>query len=134
MEIREEDKYKTAFNTPFGKFEFNRTPFGLTNAPKYFNAIITKILYKFTNVIVFIDDILIYDHTANDHLQSIKNVISVLQQHNIILNIQKSEIFTNKIKYLGFEIYSDRYTPDLDRLKDFTQWRRHILADNFKDY
>ena len=55
LEIDENDRHKTAFTCPFGKFQFNRVPFGLKNAPKFFNAIIARILYDFENVIVFID-------------------------------------------------------------------------------
>ena len=47
ISIKKEDRFKTAFITPFGKFQFNRVPFGLTNASKYFNSLISKILNKF---------------------------------------------------------------------------------------
>ena len=89
LEIAEQDKWKTAFSTPFGKFEFNRIPFGLTNAQKFFNAVITRILQSVPNAIVFIDDILVYDKDESSHLRSIKKVLSLLQESNVILNLEK---------------------------------------------
>ena len=57
LEIAEEDRHKTAFTTPFGKFQFNRAPFGLMNTPKFFNAMISEFLYNMDNVTVFIGNI-----------------------------------------------------------------------------
>jgi hypothetical protein len=70
IEINEEDKHKTAFICELGLFEFNQMPFGLTNAPSTFqramNNIFKKELYKF--VLVYLDDIIIYSKTFDDHL------------------------------------------------------------------
>ena len=123
LEIEENHKHKTAFTCPFGKFQFNRVPFGLKNAPKFFNAIIARILYDFENVIVFIDDILIFDKDLQSHLNSLEKIIILLAEHNVVINHDKSEIMVNKIHYLGYEISSDSYKPDLSRLKDFSTWQ-----------
>lgn len=123
VEIKESDKQKTAFTCPFGKYEFNRLPFGLKNAPKFFNNEISKILRRFNNVIVFIDDILVYDGTLDEHIYSLRQIFRKLSEYNIIVNFEKSEFLTDNIKYLGFIIDHESYRTDLSRLKNFTKWK-----------
>ncbi|KRH92505.1 transposable element [Pseudoloma neurophilia] len=76
IEISDTDRHKTAFTTPFGKFEYNRVPFGLRNAPKFFNAVISQILMDNPNVIVFIDDILIFSHSEQEHTSKSPRITS----------------------------------------------------------
>jgi len=123
LSIAKEDRYKTAFATPFGKFEFNRMPFGLTNAPKVFNNIIYKTLSVLKNIIVFVDDILIYNNNYDDHLRQIKRVLELLSNENIIINFEKSTFLCRSIDYLGFKIDSESYKPDLERLEKLKQWK-----------
>ena len=78
IEINEADKHKTAFIYELGLFEFNRMPFGLKNAPSTFQCAMNKIfkneLYKF--VLVFLDNIIIYSKTFNDHLIHLRKVLN----------------------------------------------------------
>jgi hypothetical protein len=104
IEINEADKHKTAFICEPGLFEFNRMPFGLTNAPSTFqramNSIFKDELYKF--VLVYLDDIIIYSKTFNDHLIHLRKVFELLQSAGLRLNRTKCEFFKNKIDYLGY--------------------------------
>jgi hypothetical protein len=71
VEIAEEDRSKTAFATNQGKFEFNRVPFGLLNAPKFFHNVITETLRGIKNVMVFVDDIILFSKIKDEHLKLI---------------------------------------------------------------
>jgi hypothetical protein len=98
----EDDKHKTAFICELGWFEFNRMPFGLTNAPSTFqramNNIFKNELYKF--VLVYLDDIIIYSKTFDDHVKHLRKVFELLLSVGLRLNRTKCEFFKNKIDYL----------------------------------
>ena len=65
---------KTAFNLPFGKYEYIKVPFGLAQAPAYFQELMTRILKDFDFTIAYLDDIIIFSRTAEEHLSHIRKV------------------------------------------------------------
>ena len=69
---------KTAFNSPFGKYEYIKVPFGLAQTPVYFQEIMTGILKDFNFAIAYLDDIVIFSRTAEEHLSHIKKVFEKL--------------------------------------------------------
>lgn len=85
MRVRKEDVPKIAFRTRYGHFEFLVMPFGLTNAPATFmdliNSVFRQYLYKF--VIVFIDDILVYSTSEEEHFEHLRIVLSMLREHRL---------------------------------------------------
>ena len=75
------DKYsipKTAFNSPFEKYEYVKVPFGLAQAPAYFQELMAGILKDFDFAIAFLDDITIFSRTAEEHLSHIRKVLEKL--------------------------------------------------------
>lgn len=89
--VKPEDRYKTAFRTHHGHYEWLVLPFGLTNAPATFqclmNQVFQDVLRKF--VLVFFDDILVYSPTWNEHLQHLEAVLSTLQQQALFVKLSK---------------------------------------------
>jgi hypothetical protein len=83
MRIKPSDTHKTAFKTPMGLYEFKVLPLGLTNAPAAFmaqmNHIFKDVIGKF--VLVYLDDILIYSKSVEEHLQHVKHVLDLLRKH-----------------------------------------------------
>ena len=68
IQISENDRYKTAFTTPFGHYEWNVMPFGLKNAPSEFQNIMNDIFNSFNHfTIVYIDDVLVYSSFIDEH-------------------------------------------------------------------
>ena len=65
---------KTAFNSPFGKYEYVKLPFGSAQAPAYFQELMTSILKDFNFTIAYLDDIIIFSKTVEEHLSHIKQV------------------------------------------------------------
>ena len=70
---------KTTFNSPFGKYEYVKVPFGLVQAPAYFQELMTGILKDLNFAIAYLDDIIIFSRTAEEHLSHIKQVLEKLQ-------------------------------------------------------
>ena len=97
------DKYsipKTTFNSPFGKYEYVKVPFGLAQAPAYFQELMTGILKDFDFAIAYLDDIIIFSTTAEEHLSHIKQVFEKLQTAKLS-KFSKCHFFMKEIQYLG---------------------------------
>jgi hypothetical protein len=93
MKIREQDIPKVAFTTRYGLYEFVVVSFGLTNAPAYFMNLMNKVfmeeLYRFA--VVFIDDILIYSETTEEHEEHLRIMLERLRQQKLYANFSKCE-------------------------------------------
>ena len=92
---------KTVFNSPFGKYEYVKVPFGLAQAPAYFQELITDILKDFDFAIVYLDDIIIFSTTVEEHLSHIKQVFEKLCTAKLSMKFSKYHFFTKEIQYLG---------------------------------
>ncbi|KAF9761847.1 Transposon Ty3-G Gag-Pol polyprotein [Nosema granulosis] len=112
IEIAEKDRYKTAFVLPFGHYEFKRMPFGLCNAPREFQKIMTNKLKEFNFVKIFLDDILIFSKTAEEHENHIEKVLKKLHEEGISVNYEKSSFMNKEVKYLGKIIDERGIRPD----------------------
>jgi hypothetical protein len=85
LKVRESDIPKTAFTTPYGLFEYTIMSFGLTNAPAYFMNLMNKVFMKFLDkfVVVFIDDILVYSKTEEEHAEHLRLILGTLLEHQL---------------------------------------------------
>ena len=106
--IRSKDVPKTAFRTRFGLFEFLVMPFGLTNAPATFMTLMDSVLKPYLGkfVVVFLDDILIYSCTKEEHIDHLRKIFELLRVNKLYAKESKCEFFATKIHYLG-HIISD---------------------------
>lgn len=117
--LRKKDKYKTAFVTHHGHWQWCCLPFGLKSAPAIFQRILANILRngklsRFT--INYIDDILIYSETYEEHLLHIQETLKVLQDYNLKLNTNKCSFAKKEVKYLGHSISNNTVKPLNDNL------------------
>ena len=89
--LKQSDKYKTAFFSSDGSFEYNRVPFGMKNAPSQFQMIMNEVLSKFITkgVLIYIDDIIIYARSIAEHNRILTQVLEKLREHNFKLNTKK---------------------------------------------
>ena len=92
---------KTAFNSPFGKFEYVKVPFGLAQAPAYFQELMTGILKDFPFAIAYLDNIIIFSKTPQEHLSHIHMVFEKLKSANLSMKKSKCSFFSKEIQYLG---------------------------------
>jgi hypothetical protein len=105
---------KTAFITPFGLFEYLRLCFGLTNAPACFMRIMNKVLSEQIgkHAFVYLDDIMVYSRTFEDHIEHLELVFESLRQANLRLNPKKCSFFGAEVTFLGFVFTQDGLEPD----------------------
>src|ERR1051325_7732051 len=122
--MAEKDKEKTAFVTLYGTYEYNVMPFGLNTAPSTFQGLMNKILWKYIghSVWVYLDDVVIYSRTFEEHLIHLKQVFEQLESASLLLNIEKCRFFAQKIHFLGHIISAEGIQPDeskIDKVKNF---------------
>jgi hypothetical protein len=126
MRIAKEEKWKIAFRTRFGLYEWNVMPFGLSNASsafqRYINWVLRNILDDF--VTAYADDILIYSSgNFEDHRQKVQNILQKLINAGLQANIQKSEFEIYEIKYLGYIINSEKgIFIDPEKIRAIKNW------------
>ncbi|GJZ61818.1 putative reverse transcriptase domain-containing protein [Tanacetum coccineum] len=103
LRVQEEDIPKIAFRTRYGHFEFTVKPFGLINAPVIFmdlmNCVCKPYLDKF--VIVFIDDILIYSMSEEEHEVHLKTILDLLEKEKLYAKFSKCEFWLKEVQFLG---------------------------------
>ena len=92
---------KTAFNLPFGKYEYIKVPFRLAQAPAYFQELMTGILKDFPFAIAYLDDIIIFSKTPQEHLSHICLVFEKIKAANLSMKKSKCNFFSKEIQYLG---------------------------------
>ena len=92
---------KTAFKSPFGKYEYVKVPFGLAQAPAYFQELMTGVLKDLPFAMAYLDDIIIYSSTPEEHLQHIKTVFEKLCHAKLSIKLSKCHFFSKEIQYLG---------------------------------
>jgi hypothetical protein len=107
--IKEGDEWKTAFKTEYGLFEYLIMPFGLSNTPATFQALMNEIFRDLLDiyVIIYLDNILIFSKTENEHPKHVKEVLRRLQANNLYCNAKKCMFHVTEIDYLGL-IVSDK--------------------------
>ena len=104
--LDEESKPITAFNAGSSKLQFRVLPFGLSSSPSVFQALMSRCLGEILGKIAFcfIDDIIIYSQTVDDHFEHLRNVFTKLREANLHIKLEKCEFFKSKVNYLGHVI------------------------------
>ena len=119
IRMRERDKLKTAFVTPKGLYHFNRMPFGVTNGPATFQRAMDTMLHGMPRNMchAFIDDIIIYSKTFDEHLFDLALVFEAIVAANLKAKAAKCEFFKEEVKYLGFIVSSRGIEPCQDKVQ-----------------
>ena len=102
IEVDEGSQQKTAFITPFGKFEFLRMPFGLRNAPSIFQRVMEVVLRGcYFCCAPYIDDIVVFSQSGEEHLGHLREVLDALRRNGLTVKLGKCEFGRRKLEYLG---------------------------------
>ena len=109
--VAADDVSKTAVITPFGLFEFLRTPFGLKNAAQTFQRLMDTVCNGLDFVFVYLDDILVSSTSAEQHMLYLREVFHRLSTHGLVINVSKCQFGATTIDYLGHQITSQGFIP-----------------------
>ncbi|UYV84812.1 K02A2.6-like, partial [Cordylochernes scorpioides] len=108
-------------STPFGRYRFLRLPFGISSAPEIFQKIMHKIFCDIPNVVCYIDDLLIWGNSivcvCEDHNSTLKKVLDLARESRLKLTLNKLQMATGVVKYLGHTISQEGILPDQDKVR-----------------
>ncbi|MGB2685899.1 MAG: pol polyprotein, partial [Olleya sp.] len=124
IRIKEGEEWKTAFRTRYGLFEYTVMPFGLTNAPASMQRLMNNTLHEYLDVfvIVYLDDILIYSKSEQEHVKHVKMVFEKLSQRNLLLKPEKCEFHRKEVEFLGYLVGIDGIRMDEAKVAAVLQW------------
>lgn len=115
--VRETDKDKTAFITPFGIYRFNRMPFGLRNAPATFQRLIDRFRISLNvKILGYLDDLILFSASFEQHLEDLQQVFNRFREYNLTDNSKKCRFCCESIKYLGHYITPEGLKMDPERI------------------
>ncbi|WVZ84108.1 hypothetical protein U9M48_031170 [Paspalum notatum var. saurae] len=125
MRIRDSDIPKTAFVTRYGHHEFTVVSFGLTNAPAYFMNMMNMIFMKELDqcVVVFIDDILIFSKTGEEHERHLRIVLEKLRENRLYGKFGKCDFWLEKVAFLGHVLTSRECTVTREKVEAVSNWK-----------
>ncbi|GJY89703.1 putative reverse transcriptase domain-containing protein [Tanacetum coccineum] len=125
LRVHEDDIPKTAFRTRYGHFEFTVMPFGLTNAPAVFMDLMNRVCRPYLDkfVIVFIDDILIYSKTQEEHVEHLRLVLGLLKNEKLYAKFSKCEFWLREVQFLGHVINRNGIHVDPSKIKVVKNWK-----------
>ena len=109
ISIRQQDRPKTAFSTPFGLFQFRKMPFGLTNGPASYSRLVQLALKDLptTLAIPYLDDVIVHSADARRHLEDVRQVLEAHRKAGLKLQPEKCSLFQNSVEYLGHLVSKD---------------------------
>ena len=117
MELSPEARAKSAFVTPLDKFKFTRCPFGLSQAPAYFQRLINKVIKGLPFAFGYLDDVLIHSPDIETHLQHIKILFQRLREADLKLKDSKCNYFKTNVQYLGHLVSGKGIKPLPEKLE-----------------
>ncbi|KAK3749114.1 hypothetical protein QZH41_019410 [Actinostola sp. cb2023] len=124
VEVDPSDRDKTAFTTFKGLFEFRVMPFGLTGAPNTFQRLMDSVLsgLQFDTCLVYLDDIVIFSKTFDEHIGHLRQVFSRLRESGLKVKPSKCYLLRDSVPFLGHIISKDGVATDPDKVRAVTSW------------
>ena len=122
--LDDDAKKKSAFCTTSGLFQFKVMPFGLTNAPATFQRLMERVLagLQWQICLVYIDDVIIFSKTFDDHLADLSSVFGRLREAGLKLKPRKCFLFQHEVRYLGHIVCQEGIKTDPDKVKVVNEW------------
>ena len=126
LKVKPEDVPKTAFRTRYWHYEFLVMPFGLTNAPAAFMDLMNRVFKKYLDkfVIVFIDDILIYSKTREEHEEHLRITLETLRKEKLYAKFSKCEFWMEQVQFLGHIVSREGISVDPAKVEVVLNWER----------
>ena len=133
--LTQESRAKSAFVVPMGKWQFKRTPFGLSQAPAYFQLLIDKVLMGCSSFAMgYLDDIIIFSKTEEEHLQHLEEIFIRLCKFGLKMKREKCSFFKKYIQYLGHLVSEKGFEPLPEKLESIRKMPAPRTAKEVKQF
>ena len=122
IRIKEEDEWKTVFRTRLEHYEYLVMSFGLTNASAIFQVFVNNVLRRYLDqfVIVYLNDILIYSKTREEHVKHVRKVLQALKEADLRIKSEKSEFHVQSVQFLEFIVTSQELRMNSKKIEAVT--------------
>ncbi|GKD44737.1 putative reverse transcriptase domain-containing protein [Tanacetum coccineum] len=136
LRVHDDDISKTAFRTRYGHFEFTVMPFGLTNAPAVFMDLMNRVCKPYLDkfVIVFIDDILIYSKTKEDHENHLRLMLDLLRKEKLYAKFSKCEFWLQEVHFLRHVVNHDGIHVDPSKIEAVKSWKAPMTPSEVRSF
>ena len=117
MRLSKDSRLLTKFITPYGRFCFNKLPFGITSTPEHFQRRMNDILQDLSGVVYHVDDILVSGKDKEEHDSHLHAVLKKLEAEGVTLNKEKCQFACTRIVFLGHVIDANGISPDPNKME-----------------
>ena len=117
IKLAEESTWLTTFNTLFGRFKFERLPFGLVSAPEVFQRVVSDMLEAIEKCEVIVEDLLVWGKNTEDHDHALKQVLKRATENDLRFKEQKCKFLRQEVEYVGHVFGTDGLRPSSDRIQ-----------------
>ena len=134
VELDETSKMKTAFSTKNEQYYFNRMPFGIAAAPATFQKLMNKVLgsLNWNEAVVYLDDILIFSKTKDEHIKRLKNVFQKIKDAGLKLKRDKCQFMKEETKFLGHIINKNGIKTEESKIQSIKDYERPKCIKNYE--
>jgi len=136
VRMSEESITKTAFSTRYGTFEYLVVPFGLSNAPPTFMRAMHNIFHDLLDkiLILYLDDILIFSNSEEDHLKHLEQVFMRLRAHKLYAKLSKCEFLMKEISFLGHVLSAGSVAMDPEKISAIKDWKTPNCSSDVRSF
>lgn len=122
--MKPEDRAKTAFTCRYGTYQFTVMPFGLSTAPSTFQRMMNRVFFELLDngVLCYLDDLLIYSKSVEEHKQLLDKVFSILQRNKLYIKEQKCHLFLEKVNFLGHVVDKNGLSVESGKVDAVSKW------------
>nr|GEW57253.1 putative reverse transcriptase domain-containing protein [Tanacetum cinerariifolium] len=136
LRVHDNDIPKIAFQTSYGHFEFTVMPFGLTNAPAVFMDLMNRVCKPYLDkfVIVFIDDILVYSKSKDEHEVHLRLVLKLLKKEELYAKFSKCEFWLQEVQFLGHVVNQSGIHVDPSKIEAVKNWEAPTKPSEIRSF
>ena len=122
--MRVSDRVKTSFTCRYGTYQFTVMPFGLTGAPSTFQRVMNNIFFDLLDkgVLVYLDDVLVYSKTVEEHVCLLDEVFAIFQKYNLYLKESKCSLFMSRVNFLGHVVSAKGVSLESGKVDVVQKW------------
>jgi hypothetical protein len=136
LKIRECNIPKIAFVSRYGMYEYTVMPFGLTNAPTHFMYLMNKVFMEYLDkfVVVFINDILVYSRSEEEHEDHLRLVLQKFWDHKLYVKLSKCEFWLKQVTLLGHIVSKGGISMDSSKIQDVLSWNAAMSVGDIRSF